>query len=135
MPPLVFPDAVELGIAITVAGLASTPFAGVAVASQVPADRPDQFVVIARAGGTRRSIVLEDAHLVFETWAQNPADAQDLGQQVRAAVHAAQGTVVDGHPVYRVEDVEGLADQPDPLSDQPRYQFALSLTLRGSTPT
>jgi hypothetical protein len=133
MDTIVFPDVAALAVDATVAGLAAVG-RPVPVGTQVPNPRPGEFVRISRAGGIRRNLVAEDARVVIEAWAQADETAADLAELVRSVLHAVQGTVADGTPVYRVDDVEGPADDPDPLSDQPRYQLAVSMTVRGHKP-
>jgi hypothetical protein len=131
--PLIFPDVAEIAVKVSVAGLDALGLS-VPVGTRVPSPRPPEFVRISRAGGTRRNLVTEDARIAVEAWAQAAEDAADLAEAVRSILHSIRGTVVDGVPIYRVDDAEGLADDPDALSDQPRYQFALSLTVRGRKP-
>jgi hypothetical protein len=129
---LLFPDVAAMAVKATVDGLAAAGHGGVHVGTMVPTPRPPEFVRISRAGGVRRNLVTEDARIVVEAWAGSGPEATDLAELVRSILHALRGTVDDnGVPVYRVDDVEGPADDPDPISDQPRYQFAVSLTVRG----
>lgn len=131
MPVLVFPDVAEVAVEAAAAGLADAGRT-VPVGTVVPNPRPAEFVRITRAGGLRRNLVTEDARVVVEAWAQADEDAADLAELVRAVLHALAGTTSDDDVrVYRVDDTEGPADDPDPMSDQPRYQLALSITVRG----
>jgi hypothetical protein len=128
---ITFPDVAALAVKATVAGLDAAGRGNVHVGTIVPSPRPPQFVRISRAGGVRRNIITEDARVVVEAWADSAPEATDLAELVRSILHALRGEVTDGVPVYRVDDAEGPADDPDPISDQPRYQFAVSLTVRG----
>lgn len=126
---IVFADVVEL-----VLGLIESAIPGVALGTLVPNPRPATFVVARRSGGERTSLVVDTAVVTLEAWASTPAAAADLAEQCRSVIHAAEGTVVDDVPVYRVDDVGAPSDLPDPLSDQPRYQFSVLVATRGSSP-
>lgn len=121
-----FPDAVELVLGAIAAELPAIP-----TGTRVPASRPAAFIVARRSGGERTSIVTDTAVVTVEAWSDGPAEAADLAEQCRAIIHAMEGSVVDGVPVYRVDDVGAPGDLPDPLSDQPRYTFSVLVTLRG----
>lgn len=126
---IVFADVVDLML-----GVIAEAVPGIPAGTLVPNPRPPSFVVARRAGGERTSVVVDTAVVTVEAWAATPAAAADLAEQCRAAIHAAEGTVVEGVPVYRVDDVGAPSDLPDPLSDQPRYQLSVLVATRGSVP-
>jgi hypothetical protein len=120
-----FADAAD--VAITVANAAVTP----PVSGDVPDERPDLFATITRHGGLSvHHGLIDEATLVVEAWGQTPADAHDLGQDVRSALLAASGSVVDGWTVYQVEDLAGPGDLPDPRSEQPRVTLTVKFPVR-----
>lgn len=123
---VLFPDAVAL-----VTGYLDDLF-GIHVGSRVPDPRPSEFVTVRRGGGVRHDLVVDAAQLLIESWADQPETAHDNAQIVRAYLHALAGQVVDGVTVYRVEELSGLADLPDPLSNQPRIVFTVLVHVRGS---
>lgn len=102
------------------------------VGTKVPNPRPSPLVVVRRVGGPRLNPVADDALLTIESWAADPSDAHDLAQLARAHVHALRGQVVAGAAVYRTADAAGPQSLPDPLSDEPRYSFTVSVALRGA---
>lgn len=129
--PIVFPDAAALAIGwlgdqLNIYGDTAP------VRQKVPDPRPDRFVTIVRGGGVRHTLVSDAATLLVECWGETPTDAHDLAQLSRALLLAMQGMVVDDVAVYRIDEVAGPQQLPDPLSEQPRYVFTLSAHLRGT---
>lgn len=127
MDTIVFGDAVSLAVG-HLGGLLTVPVRGA-----VPNPRPAEFVTIRRIGGPRQTMVSDNAMLSIEAWAKSEAAAHDLAQLTRAHIYAMQGAVVAGVQVYGVVEVGGPAALPDPLSEQPRYTFAVQLAYRGHT--
>lgn len=129
-PVVVFPDATEL-----VCTALRTAFAvramTIHVGTVIPQDRPTRMVIARRSGGAHVTPVTDAVDIDLECFADSDAAAHDLAQLARALVHSLEGTVTDGVPVYRVEDTAGPDDEPDPVSDQPRYLLGLSVTVRG----
>lgn len=123
---IVFPDTV----ALVVDFLADE--VGCHVGNTVPTDRPTQFVVVRRVGGVLRNFVADSATLTVECWADLAENAHDLAQWCRGLLHTMPGQQFDGVTVYKIDELAGPADLPDPLSDQPRYSFTVSVTVRGS---
>jgi hypothetical protein len=131
---LVFPDAVALVLPELTAGLPALGFAGIPVGNRVPSPRPERFIVVRRAGGARITIVTEAATLNLQAWSTSVPDADDLAQAARSIVWGMAGRTFASTPVYRVEDVEGPAEEADPLSDQPMAQLSVSVHVRGRVP-
>lgn len=104
---------------------------GVPVRHEVPNPRPATFVTVDRGGGTRHTIVTDAPLVLLEAWAASPEAAMDLIQLARAYLHDLPGRVLDGHPVYRVDEAAGPANLPDPLSSQPRAVFTAVVHVRG----
>lgn len=131
---LTTPDVVDLVRSLLEARLPSMPAAwAVGVHRAVPAPRPPRFVTVRLTGGAGRTAanpVTDQAQVTVEAWGDKPEGAHDLAQDARAAVHAAQGTVLGDIQVYRVQDGGPPVDLPDPLSDQHRCTFTVSLTVR-----
>lgn len=103
------------------------------VPSDVPTLEAPPVVTIVRIGGVTRQYVFEDADVSIDCWHDTHELAHDLCQQACAALRAARGTVVDGVPIYRVTDVAGPTNAPDPDSGVPRYTATLTLTVRGAS--
>lgn len=99
----------------------------------VPEQRPDEFFRVLRTGGPRHTIVSDAAQVTVESWAATEAAAHDMAQLARAVLHTLPGTVVDGVPVYRVDEISGPGNLPDPLSNHPRYSQTFAVHTRGAT--
>lgn len=100
------------------------------VHKDIPDPRPAKFVTVRRGGGIRRSVVSDQPLLLVECWAETSEDAHDLAQMCRGLLYAMRGTVQGDLAVYRVDEVGGPADLPDPLSNQSRYTFTVQVHLR-----
>jgi hypothetical protein len=99
-----------------------------------PTDRDgsETFLVCRRVGGPSRDVVVDDASVALEAWAPTPAAAHDLLQEARGVLHSLAHTVVDGVPIYRVQEFAGPAFLPDPESSHPRYTLTASVSVRGA---
>jgi hypothetical protein len=95
---------------------------------RVPNPRPSIFLVVRRVGGPRRNLVTDEPMVAVEAWADSDENAHDLIQQARAVLHAAIGTA----GIYRVTEISGPGNLPDPVSDQPRYTQTFQVALRGT---
>lgn len=126
METIVFPDAASL-----VANHLETEL-DVETGTVLPDPVPDYFVRVRRTGGIRATIVSDAAQLTIETYADLHDSAHDLMTDARAALHALVGTDLDTATVYRVEELAGPADFPDPLSNQARYSMTVVVHLRGA---
>ncbi len=107
---------------------------GVVVDVRVPTPLPDALVVMTRTGGAATTRVSEAAHVSVDSWGgdnvEAHANAAALAQQVRAVLHAMAG-VIAGVTVYRVDDVAGPYDNPDPATGRPRVSFTVAVHVRG----
>lgn len=121
-----FPDAVALLVDYLDASITEP------VGHRIPNPRPTTFVTVRRTGGPKRNLVTDQPQITVESWAASDEDACDLAQEVRAWLNALPGEVLDGVAVYRVEELSGPADLPDPVSDQPRFSQSFSVALRGT---
>jgi hypothetical protein len=133
VPPVVFPDVVELVVDALRAGFTAHGNAAGA-GNELPKTRPAAgFVLVRRIGGPRRDLVTDSAQLRLEASAPTKPAASDLAQLARALVHAMEGRAVDGVAVYRIGEFAGPQDLPDPVSPQiPRYVFTVLVDARGT---
>ena len=99
------------------------------VSTRVPTARPDRFVRVSLAGGTRANLAQDAPMLTIECWDKTGVDASDLARLVRALVWSMPGR--DGLTafVFRVVEVGGLQFYPDPNTTLPRYQFTVQLRV------
>lgn len=112
-----------LGLGVTVTG------------ERVPPSRSEDFETflrVRRSGGVAANIVADSATILIESWAADEEAAMALAQRARQALHAVEGAVVAGSPVYRVGEFSGPGQLPDPVSGQPRVSQTFSITIRGS---
>lgn len=91
---------------------------------EVPKTR-GPFVKVTRVGGTR-TLVHEEAMVTFECWDRKQTKAADLAILTRALVGS-----MDTDTVWYGREVGGVSFFPDPLSDDPRYQFTALIRARG----
>lgn len=77
-------------------------------------------VRVLRTGGTRTKVT-DRAQLTIEAYDPIESRASRLALDARAVVHSLQGTVVAGWEVYRVEEIGGPANLPDPRTNLSRY--------------
>lgn len=124
--PIVFPNAEGL-----VAGWLRTNL-GERVENTVPNPRVGTFLVVRRVGGPRETLVSDAASLAIEAWDETDAAAASLCALARAWVLALPGEILAGTPVYRVDEIAGPANLPDPLSDHHRWTFTAAVHLRGA---
>ena len=128
-PLITFPDAV----ALVIGHLTDDPTITVPVHKRVPADRPASFVNVQRVGGVAE-LVTDEAQVMIHCWGDNDEDAADLAIEVRGSLGTMRGAIVDGTQVYRVTELSGPADVPDPDSDQCRMRWTVTIQVRGTTP-
>ena len=132
MEPIEFPDITTLVINHLLDTLPGDGW-DVPVYSEEPNPRPEQFVLVQRIGGARRTIVSDEARIVTDGWAGTDVDAHDLTAAARTRILSMRGEQVDGVQIYRVEDLSGPARNPDPDSGNPRYSTTQSVAARGTT--
>lgn len=130
-PTVLFPDAAELVIAAVTAGFAAQSETA-PVVNEVPLERPEEFVRVRRIGGQRRDLITDEPRLSVEAWAPTVARAQDLAQLARTFIHSMEGTSVNGAPIYRVTEILGPTELPDPFSTVPRVAQTIQVAIRGT---
>lgn len=130
---IVFPNAENITIlAIRAAFTAMDEAAG--VHKRPPTDRTpaSRFVTVRRTGGPRHTLVTDAAQLTIEAWGTDEDDAQALSEKARAAVKAMAGTVQSTVQVYFVNEFNGPANDPDPISSQSRFVQTVQVSMRGA---
>lgn len=127
---IVFPDPVITVMAGITERIAEVDTA-VPVTGWIPHPRPAEFVRVLRSGGAVDGLVIDDAYVLVEAWAQSPARSAELAGHTRACVLAMAGTVVDGVTVYQVAENAGPVNLPDPESNQSRHTMTFVVSLRG----
>lgn len=123
---IAFPDAESVVISYL-----KTVIPGLRISTTVPSTRPDSFVTVIRAGGRKVRLNADSAMLIFECWDKDTVKASALCRTVRAYVNALPGNVVNGVWVYKVTEIGGPGYYPDPTTGLPRYQFTVTVDMRG----
>lgn len=101
------------------------------VVKETPNSRPSRFVQVFRTGGPRHNLVVDGAQLTIECWATTAAEAADLASLVRGALLAVRSDVVGTVTFYKVDELAGPADLPDPQSQQARMTWSVIAYVRG----
>lgn len=104
----------------------------VPVGTRVPSPRPAEFVRVIQSGGERPNLVQDRPTLLVEGWAASESAARSLTELARGLIRSMPGQQIDGVMVYRVDELGGPTNLPDPDSAQSRYTITLSLLLRAS---
>lgn len=103
------------------------------IATRIPKSRPQRLIRITRTGGVRRDEITDEPHLTFECWDTSSEKASDLARMARALMWALPNTEPFGHMVRNVDELGGPVYFEDPDTDLPRYQFTVTLNVRGET--
>lgn len=139
----VFPDSERLATDILVAAVSGGDYDSLSLVNDLdvgvvlPPNPTYPAIVVARIGGIpRERHRLDHPNLQFDVWGNTKAEAHDVAQVSRRALHAAEGQVwrdETTHVAYAVltgvEDALGLSWQFDTVSNQPRYTFAVYFTV------
>jgi hypothetical protein len=97
-------------------------------------DDGDTYIKVRRIGGVQTTRISEAGTFAIECYGPDDTSAFRLVGNVRRDVKAMQGTLVGDVLVYKVEEVGGPGDLPDPLAPTlTRYSFIVAVTLRGLT--
>lgn len=132
---IIFPDCVAVCRAYLTAALAEAGDTETHVGARV--NRAARQATLRLVDAEVRNMVIQRSTIVIEirTGDQPTAqeEAQDLGQLLHGLLFAMKGTTQAGARIYTVEDtsVQGLTDDPDPLTGRPRYTFAVVIAMRG----
>jgi hypothetical protein len=125
---ILFPDVEGLVINYLNSVLADTE-----VSTLVPDPRPTRFVRVSRVGGNKVRLNAESAMVTFQCWEEDTIKAAELAQLARAYVNALEGLFLNGVWIYRVIEVGGPAYNPDPTTGDARYQFTVSIDVKGDS--
>lgn len=96
---------------------------GAPTSGDVPADRPDEFLTVERVGGARGDVV-ETPIIAVQAWSTSRVNAEALAGQAADSLEA----MVALSDVADVE-VQSIINDPDPDSQQARFQVTAQLTV------
>lgn len=128
---VLFPDAVALVIEYLNASLVAYGETA-PVHKNVPNPRPAKFVQVFRTGGPRSNLVVDGAQLTISVWADTDAAASDLAEVVRAVLNAVRSQIIGQSVFYKVNELGGPVDLPDPQSNQSRMTWSVIALLRSN---
>ena len=102
------------------------------VDTSVPNPRPADFTRVTRQGGVRNNLIQSSPRVFVECWGPTEVAAFDRAADAWAALSDAEGSMVDGVFLSRVQ-LTDLANFPDD-DGSPRYTFTAGITtsLRSS---
>jgi hypothetical protein len=125
MSVVTFPNTVTVVLARLKTALPSLVFV-----HDIPTTRPPTFTRVYRTGGPRTNIVVDGAQLSIESWAATADLAATNAELVRAQLNAfpeQPGTP----PIYKIEEMSGPAELPDPVSSSRRFTWTVLVHIRG----
>lgn len=120
-----WPAVVSLLVTYLTAELAPIP-----VATEVPEDRPVEFVQVRRVGGPALPPVRELVRLDTFAWAASEERAYQVGLYVREAMWALNGQLLATLPVYEVAEFLGPTMTADEETRSPQLWATYELTVR-----
>ena len=107
---------------------------GSRVATRIPNPREARMVRLQAVGGSRRGLALSSRLLIVQCWDSSEPATAALAETVSAIVFAAEHDP-DVPEIRRVRSVGEPSSFPDPGTSLPRYQFTVSLDIRGHVTT
>ncbi len=136
-PAMLFPDAERLVVVHLRATLrlrVDPHLQEVNVATRMPpATTPGRYLLVRRVGGTRASTVVDAPRIDIMAWHDTDDARMGLAQFARGQLLALPGHLVDGTPVYRVGELTGPINMPDPLNDSRTVtMLTVEIRLRGA---
>ncbi len=125
---MTLPDAERLVAGYLRARPAVTALVGARVSTELPATPVFPAVTLTRVGGLPGVAgYLDRPRIELSCWAATKAAAHALARIVEDAMLAIVGAHAIGTVTGIIEDGLGLQWNPDPDTDQPRYQFLVEL--------
>lgn len=100
------------------------------VATEVPENRPPEFIQVRRVGGTAQAPVREAVRVDVFAWAASEERAYAIGNQVREAVWELGGQMLTGLPVYEVSEFMGPTMTADHETRTPQLWATYELLVR-----
>lgn len=97
----------------------------------IPATRPATFVRVFRTGGPRTNLVVDGAQITVESWAPTADVAATNAEAVRAHLNALPEQAGQTLPIYKIEELSGPAELPDPASTSRRFTWTVLVHIRG----
>lgn len=127
MSVVTFPNAVAV-----VLGRLRTALPALTFVHDVPTTRPLIFIRIFRLGGPRTNLVVDGAMLAIESWAPDADTAATNAQLVRGHLNHLPEQFGVNPPIYKIEELGGPAELPDPSSSSRRFTWSVLAHVRGT---
>lgn len=133
LPLIVFPDITRAVAEQSQAWFAKHLNIDMPIGGQLPRPIPaDCARLWVSGGGERRDLVIATSMLTVETYGPTEERAAELAGYFGAWIHGLEGReLIEGHPIYQVQQAAVPASLPDPTTNKPRYTATYSLDLRG----
>lgn len=128
MSVVTFPNAVAVVLARLKTALPALVFV-----HDVPTTRPPTFTRVFRTGGPRTNIVVDGAQLTIESWAATADLASSNAELVRAQLNALPEQFGVTPAIYKIEELSGPAELPDPVSSSRRFTWTVLAHIRGAS--
>jgi len=125
---LVFPDSEELFRAEIAARASEVLGSAIPASTMVPANRPAEFLIVRRVGGSRRDLVTDVPVIQVEAWANRGSRASRIANVVQALMQSF--TEIGGYSVGLEDEIVGPTSYPDG-SQQARYTASYAMAIRG----
>lgn len=100
------------------------------VGSEVPVNRPTEFIQVRRVGGPALPPVRQLVRVDVFAWAATEERALQVGGYVREALWALQGLIIGGVPVYEIGEFMGPTMTEDDQTRTPQLWTTYELTMR-----
>lgn len=108
---------------------------GLPVGTKIPAGKVSKFIRLEQTGGTRLMKVVDGPVVSVECYAATDVEARELMDDVRELLSLMHlGDQTPGR-VYRVVEVGGIVNLPDPRHTSHRYSMPFSVHTRGKRST
>jgi len=94
--------------------------------TKVPTERPAEFVRVARIGGSRESLISENAWITVEAYATSEKRADEILSLARAILNAQSGQL------FGCTEISGPNNLPDPTTSGVRYTQNFGIRSRAT---
>ena len=105
---------------------------GLVFVHDIPTTRPPTFTRIFRTGGPRTNLVVDGAQISVESWAATADLSATNAELVRAQLNALPEQLGVTPAIYKIEEMSGPQELPDPVSSSRRVTWNVIVHVRGT---
>ena len=105
---------------------------GLVFVHDIPVTRPPTFTRIFRTGGPRTNLVVDGAQISVESWAATADLSATNAELVRAQLNALPEQLGVTPAIYKIEEMSGPQELPDPVSSSRRFTWTVLVHVRGN---